>query len=590
MYENGFFGSSAKLFVGREEEVARVVEFCTVPKKKLLIVFGLPGIGKSELIRYSISTILKRKHTFNLCNQSFLKLFVNSSLNVECLATMIYEEIHPGIFLKTHSVRRLSELLTKISTPTILILEMSYACFSKDDSEVFWKLIQEVLIPENALKIIIICCTMPNLSISFSVSKELLHLQNLDRRSVISLLNHISPCQSEEHCSSVADYCHGNPFLVWKMGTLVKNLQNHGKDVCGLLANLANSILDHKQILITQTILNHDLEIVFEGLKDIEKTTLTKLLCFNENIPVDEVESVFGLKAKSLVKQFYAEHGLLERSTPGMYHMNGTLQTFLLYRCRANEEYNELLLDSKKQIIRFYTQFLWLLDEVFFLPSKLDEASQVKRKLMNYRSKCKKCEIGNCNCPIPSIMQMILIEVKTSLFCYVKAALDIKSIVNDVIDSCCKAAHFLRKSLSCDTFQALFEMLLNNNQLRNDKLRLVAISSHMVFTKTYHRPQNAKEENIRILKDSIDYLETLPMLSSVLLETLAISYVNRGYLKGFCRSQFKDGILDIEKGRKILTRLTFNGRDEITYLRTRGYLAGKFFVIFKFSIRTAMGN
>ena len=568
------------MFVGREEEVARVVEFCTVPKKKLLIVSGLPGIGKSELIQYSISTILKGKHTFNLCSQSFLKLFVNPSLNVECLATMIYEEMHPGIFLKTHSVRRLSKLLAKISTPTILILEMSYASFSKDDNEKFWKLIQEVLIPENALKVIITCCTMPNLSISFSVSKELLHLQNLDRRSVIHLLNHISLFQSEEHCSSVADYCYGNPFLVWKMGTLIKNLQNNGEDMCGLLAKLAYSTLDHKQILITQTILKHDLEIVFEGLKDIEKTTLTKLLCFYENIPVDEVESVFGLKAKSLVKQLYAEHGLLERSSPGVYHMNGTLQTFLIYRCRANEEYKQLLLDSKKQIINFYTQFLWFLDEVFFLPSKLEEASQVKRKLINYRRNCKKCEIGNCNCPIPSIMQTILIEVKTSLFCYIKAALDIKCIVNDVIDSCCKAAHFLRKSLSCDTFQVLFEMLLNNNQLRNDKLRLVAILSHMVFTKTYHRPHKEREENIGILKDSIDYLEALPVLNSLFLETLAISYVNRGYLKGFCSSQFKDGILDIEKGRKILTRLTFQGKVEITYLRTRGYLAGRVFIIF----------
>ena len=567
-----------KLFVGREQEIARVVDFCVVSKNKLLIVSGLPGIGKSELIQHSMSAVLKEKHSLNFSRQSFLKVYVDASLSVANIAAMIYEEMHPGTFLKTHRVCSLSKLLTKTSKPTILVLEMSYSCFSKEDSEEFWKLIQEVLIPENALKIIITCCTMPNWNKSSHVGMEILQLQDLDKRSVISLLQYINPGLSEEHCSSVADYCYGNPFLVCKMGALIKNFHNHNEDICALLADLAHSTLNQKQVLITQSVLKHDLEIAFEKLNDLEKTSLTKLLCFYENISIDEVESVFGLHTKGLVKQLHTEHGLLERSNSGMYYMSEPVQMFLKDLCQANDKFSKLLLDSKKQIIKFYSRFLWFLDEVFFVPSKLDEASQVKQRLMQYRSNCKKCETEKCNCPIPSILQIIFQEVKASLFCYIQGGLHINCIVNDVIDSCCKASHFLRKSLPHNKFQELFELLLNKARLKNDKLRLKTISSNMVLTETYHRPQNERQENIAILTDSIDYLEELSMLNSLFTETLAISYANRGYLKGFYGCQFKDGILDIEKGRKILSRLTFDGRVEVTYLRTRGYLAGRAFV------------
>ena len=546
-------------------------------KKKLLIVFGLPGIGKSELVEHSVSIVLKENPLLKVYKIRFPSVYGDATFNLENLAAMIYEEINPGICLKKHRVNSLSKLLIKTSKPTILVLEMSYSNFSQEEINEFWKLIQEVLVPENTLKIIITCCKKPDLSQSYHLDIEMLHLQELNQRSAITLLQHINPGLSEEHCSCVANYCYGNPFLVCKMGAHIKNFDNHDEDIQELIADLAhNSDLDYLQALMSKTVLKHDLEIVFEELDEIEKTTLVKMVCFYEKIPMDVVESVFGSQTKSLVKHIYAEHGLLERSNPGMYHMNELLRTFIQDYCQANEEFKELLLDSKILLIKFYSQFLCLLDEVFFVPSILDKVSQIKQRVLHHRSKCKKCEKGNCTCPIPVIMQLILQKVKASLFRYFQTGLHIDSTVNDVIDACCKAVHLLRRSLPYDELHALFEMLLSKADLRNDTLRFALILSNSVFIKTYHRVKDEREQNVAILTNCINFLEKMPSLNSISLETLANCYVNRGYLKGFYSCHFKDGISDIEMGRKILSRLTVLGRVEITYLATRGYLAGIF--------------
>ena len=186
-------------------------------KNKLLIVFGLPGLGESELVEHFVSIVLKENPLLKVYKIRFLSVYGDATFNLKNLAAMIYEEINPGIRLKKHRVNSLSKLLLKTSKPTMLILEMSYSNFSQEEINEFWKLIQEVLVPENTLKIIITYCKKPDLSQYYHLDTEMLHLQQLNQRSAISLLQHINPGLTKEHCSCVANYCHGNPFLVCKM-------------------------------------------------------------------------------------------------------------------------------------------------------------------------------------------------------------------------------------------------------------------------------------------------------------------------------------------------------------------------------------
>ena len=513
--------------------------------------------------------------------QRFPTVSGDSRSLMETLASNIYGKITGGVCNAGQEVDSLHKLLMRISKPTILLLEMSYVRDFAVEVKKFWNFIFKVLQRQNNLKIIVTCCKKPDISQAcFDV--EVLHLTELDSESVIQLLQLRNPGLSLEHCVAIAPYCCRNPSLICKMGTLVKSFSCHEGGIRGLITDLGNiSKQDNVNMLIDQTVLEPNLKVLFENLNKDEQSALIQLSCFFDEIPVDVVDLVFGSRVKCYTRCLYATQGLLEIKNAQTYYMSELLRRFIQRYCETNDQLHEFLLLSTKQIIIFYTHFLRFLDEIFFVPSKLNEATQIKEMVKNYKSTCKKCQKGKCRCPLPLIIQLIFQKFKPSIHHHLLAGLQNDCTVNDVIDSCCKAVHFLRNSLQYREVRSLFEMCLEKAEMENDKYRIATILSNLVFIKSSHRQEDEIEEDIGHLTISINCLETLPAQKELFLETLANSYIHRGFLKGLSRVeyQFKDSIFDVEEGRKLLSKLKQGGKVEISYLETLGHAAGRILLL-----------
>ena len=153
----------SKNFIGREREIIQVREFCqSSSKKKLLIVCGLPGIGKSELISQAMSLVRKEDPDLDYFSLQFPAVFGDTVFNLDNLAAMICEEMKPGTCLAEYGVPSLYRLLLKVSKPTVLFLQMTHADFCQRERLNFWNLIFNVLRPESELKIIVTCYNKPD--------------------------------------------------------------------------------------------------------------------------------------------------------------------------------------------------------------------------------------------------------------------------------------------------------------------------------------------------------------------------------------------------------------------------------------------
>ena len=381
----------SKNFIGREREIIQVREFCqSSSKKNLLIVCGLPGIGKSELISQAMSLVRKEDPDLDYFSLQFPAVFGDTVFNLDNLAAMIYEEMKPGTCLAEYGVPSLYRLLLKVSKPTVLFLQMTHADFCQRERLNFWNLIFNVLRPESELKIIVTCYNKPDVS-QVCFDMEVLRLQALNSESVTDLLQRINPKLSKDECESIAASCYGNPFLICKMGALVKNFGHSEIELKNLIADLANiSLQDNIQMLMNRTVLQLDLQVIFENLHKNEQDTLVQLSCFYDTIPIDVVNSVFGPQVKYGTYILYATHGLLEKRNSEMYHMSELLRTFIEDYCQSHDHLSKLLFNSKIKLIKFYWKFLWDLDEVYFAPVMLHENLQVKIIVSGYRQSCKK--------------------------------------------------------------------------------------------------------------------------------------------------------------------------------------------------------
>lgn len=523
--------------------------------------------------------VLKENPHIEYHAQRFPTVLGDSRSLMETLASNIYGKITGGVCNAGQEVDSLYKLLMRISKPTILLLEMGYVMDFAREVKNFWNFIFKVLQGHNNLKIIVTCSKKPDISQAcFDV--EVLHLTELDSKSVIQLLQLLNPGLSVEHCVAIAPYCCRNPSLICKMGTLVKSFSCHEGGIRELIADLGNiSKQDNVNMLIDRTVLELNLKVLFENLNKDEQSALIQLSCFFDEIPVDVVDVVFGSRVKCYTHCLYATQGLLEIKNTETYYMSELLRRFIQRYCETNDELHEFLHLSKKQIIIFYTKFLRFLDEIFFVPSRLNEATQIKERVENFKITCKKCQKGKCKCPLPLIMQLIFQKFKPSIIHHLLAGLQNDCTVTDVIDSCCQAVHFLRNSLQYDKLRSLFEMCLKKAEMEKDKCRVATVLSNLVFIKSNHRQKHEIEEDIGYLTISIDNLKTSSAQKELFLETLANSYIHRGFLKGLCKYQFKDSISDIEEGRKLLSKLKQGGKVEILYLETLGHAAGRILLL-----------
>ena len=575
--ENELSLNLSKNFIGREKEMMQVREFCrSSSKKKLLIVCGLPGIGKSELINQAMSLVREENPDLDYFSLQFPAVFGDTIFNLDNLAAMVYEEMKPGTCLAEYGVPSLYRLLLKVSKPTVLFLQMTHADFCQREIRNFWNLIFNVLRPERELRIIVTCNNKPDVSqVCFDV--EVLRLQALNSESVIDLLQRINPKLSKDECESIAAYCYGNPFLICKMGALVKNFVNSERELKNLIADLANiSQQDNIQMLMNRTVLKWDLQVLFENLHKNEQDTLVQLSCFYDTIPIDIVNSVFGPHVKCRTHVLYATRGLLEKRNSEMYHMSELLRAFIEDYCHSHDYFRELLLNSEIKLIKFYSKFLWDLDEVYFAPSTLHKNLQVRIMVTDYRKSCKKCKTGSCDCSLPMILQLILLKLKGSLLRHIEIGLSIETTFANIADSCTKAMYFLRKLPWYYELQGLFKNIFTKSLQRKDKLRTVVNMASLVLIKSVRDVLEEKDAIIGVLTFAIECLQQEPNLDKLFVDVLANCCLKRGYLRQYCYHQFAEALSDVDKARNILSKKTLASKLMIPDQEVNSILARKY--------------
>ena len=542
-----------------------------------MIIIGLPGIGKSELLKNSLNKIQAKYASLNVISPFFPSFIGEAGWGFEDIVMSILEELQPGICVTKHRVAVLHKILTNLKEPTLLVLEIAYINIKQDAIVAFWSFMDRLLRTDNSnLKVIATSCKTPELSQLRHLQVEELHLKGLDKSNVFALLRYMNPTIKDEYCEKIYQFCGGNPFILRKLGAHIENSTEPEKEVKDLISVLGSSCeVDYLQPFMRKTILKRDMKIVFDELETEERIALVKLCCFYGKITVDDIVGIFENDVVTTAKHLWRNHCILEKSKCGTYFlMNEITRTFIQDYALGDKILSRVLFESKSMLIKHYLKMLRELDDVFFGPYHLNKYHLCLFLVQKYREECKMCTT-NCSCAVPQVLKFLLQKHKAMIMRSIKSGLNDEHLFDETFRTCSKAVHFLRNVVPYSELHEIFDLIFEKSSLLNLKTRMAVTMANLVFIKIYHKVCAEKDENISYLTKAINYLEKQkPCLSHDFLEMLAYCYVNRGYLRGFYSFQVQQGMKDVKAAQLILSSLATSPRLEIAKLSTYGYMAG----------------
>ena len=576
-----FLQSTAKLF-GRGKELERLVDFCVCSSNKLLVLNGLPGVGKSVLLRNGIKKAHEKQSNICFIVPMFPSSCAETTWGLEDIAVATLEEINPGKCVIIHRVAVLHKKLKIITQPTILVLEIAQINFKPEGELQFWSFIYNVLsVDNNFLKIIVTTCKSPDLSQMILFKVDHISLKGLKKSEAIELLRDISPTLSYNQCKKIAKKCSGNPFILLKFAAHIKNFHDHEKELSEFLKMLCSNDINYSlNLLMRRTNLQRDMRLIFDDLEDDEKITLVKLCCFSEKIKINSVTRLFGEVVAETVKHLYYNHCLLERSKCGMYYrLCEITRSFIQEYTQSSELLKNAFLQAKSVYIIDKLTLLLQYDKFFFYPSQFTniESNLVK----SYQIRCKICVTSKCSCILPNILQGSFQRKKHLIVRAIKLGLNhIDEVFSKTLLVCFQTLHFLRNYLANEELCMIYDLVLKKVTERGDEFQFAAAMASTVLVKIYHSMCHENVQNISILNESIIVLEKFKStLPTHYAELLAVYYLNRGYLQGYYNNQFKAGLKDINRGRIILAGLPSTPKIAIAELSTFGYEAGEVTII-----------
>lgn len=573
-------------FVGREKEVERILNFCQSQSSKdqLLLLYGMPGVGKSELIQHALNTLTQTTPGVDIIKPIFTVRKGTTPWGLEDIAANILEEIQPDQLYINFRVAALHKILVTIEKPTLLVLEMCALDLKKDSLMVVWSFLTSLLRSANQnLKLIVTSYKSPDVSLLQSFHMEEIQLKGLSQTEAFKLLRGMNPRMKRMNCQRIFERCGSHPFILRTIGAHIKNFHSNEKELEAFIKDLGSkSQLEVLQPMLATPMIKHNMKVVFKELEEAEQKTLVKLCGFPEIIPVDAINHIFGSTLYHSCNHLCMNHCIIEKSKSGVYFKMSVLtRTFIKDFAESNITLNQILNDSREKVIRYYLNMAKSLDEIYHHPNVLEKRDTCFQLVSIYRNSCNICA-EDCFCPTMKIVKYLFRLRKTLIMRAFQQGLQTKDLFYETVQTCLKVVHFLRYVICYEDLLELYDEIFMKLETMQEKVLMAMTMANLVFVKVYAKVGECREENILYLSKAIKLLEHSQLFIGV-TETLIHCYLKRGYLYSFNPSTFYQAMADIKKAKITILNLSSTKERQLMDMVVYGYFSGYKSLIMSFN-------
>ena len=571
------FSSPVKDFIGRDKEVEDVLKFCGDGDSKLLHLYGMPGVGKSELLKHAISSISQKKPNLDVVRPIFTARKGETSWGLEDIAVNILEEIHPGQVYINFRVAALHHVLVSLQRPMLLVLEMCGLELKQNSDTVLSAFLNDILrTGGNHLKIIFTSYKAPEIISSLqSLPIKEIQLKGLSQTEAFKVLRIMNPRMTTMNCKRIYERCGSHPYILRKIGAHIKNFHSNEKELESFIEMLGSkSQQDVLHPMLASPFMKHHMKLVFNELEEEERKCLVKLCGFSEIIPIDALNHIFGPTLYHTSNHLCINHCIIEKSNSGRYFkMNLLTKTYIKEFAGSDPKLKSVLIEAREKVLRYYLQLMKSLDEVFHFPSILERKSDIYELVSSYREECVFCP-DECSCPIIKIVKCLFRLRQSLIMRAIQQGLHLKNLFYETVEISLKVVHFLRFVVSHKDLLDLYDEIFTVLKKKEEKVLMAMVLANLVFVKIYNHVTEEREENIQHLSKVICFLRSNQLFTGV-TETLVHCYMKRGHLSSFLPSKCDKGLSDFKEARLTINSLGNEKQIQLLTLVLNGYESGK---------------
>lgn len=434
--------ASVKHFVGRKDEMDVIYNFLdkSIKSPFLLCVNGLPGSGKKELIIEAVNRAYVKNtiEPSQIVKPNFM-MEDKEEWSFDDLLDCILKELRKFVQHKISGKVDILDLLSELSKPCLLILEIAHLNLKSKIFNQIWTLIHDVLRNnKNDLKIIATSCRHPDGILCGTIECIKIHLGDLVLEESTELLNKLSRSLHDTHIKSIYQCVGGNPWLLRKISARINSYSNKNEqdlfiksitlDVQPLANNCSvrNDCISHQNfyrrelsiheelyIIIKSSTWWRDMTCVFKMMDDREKKLLAYLSAFHGKIPRSSLCSIFEgePELKKIADNICMNHCILQKiDKDSCFFLTEFYKTFIIKHIEDGT-FAQIRDNAKIDITTFYVKLLVELAKLSF--SKARKTNFLCDKFVNdYRKTCDKCKSGHCECDNFTIAKGIFIHHK----------------------------------------------------------------------------------------------------------------------------------------------------------------------------------
>ncbi|XP_066918439.1 uncharacterized protein [Clytia hemisphaerica] len=563
-------------FVGREKEVEQIMRFIddSNAKKKLMVLCGMPCVGKSALVHHAVNKLVQNQPDVDVIRPLFISKKGETSWGLEDIAVNILEEIHPDQEYISYRVAALHKILISLEKPMLLVLELCGVEIKKNTVTGFSLFLSSLLHASNQhLKIILTAYKAADiLNPRHEISYEEMQLQGLSQPEALKVLRAINPRMTNMNCKRLYDKCGGHPYILRKIGAHVKNFHSNEKELESFLKELGSpKHLDVLHPMIAPPTIKHDMKLVFDELEDVEKKTLVQLCGFPEIIPVDALEHIFTSSVYHTCNHLCINHCIIEKSSSGTYFkMNLLTRSCIKDFAQSDPALNQVLTEAKIEINKYYLNLIKSLDEIFIFPCKLEKKSNCFNLVSDYQEKCTFCP-KDCSCPTIKIVKYLFRIRKTLIMRAIQQGLSSDIQFHETVEIALKVVHFLRFVMSKGDLLEMYDEIFNICKKRGEKLLMAMAVANLVFVKAYYHVREGVEENIHYLTKAINVLDGSQMYLYGVTYTLIYCYMKRGHLYTFTSCNQKECLTDFNRAEMLINKFLSEKERQLFLMVLSGY-------------------
>ena len=536
----------------------------------------MPGIGKSELLRYSLSSISEQNPNLDIVKPIFTVKKGETSWGLEDIAVSILEEIHPDQVYINFRVAALHHVLVTLQRPMLLVLELCGLQMKQSSDNVLLAFLNDILkTGRNYLKIIFTSYKAPEVfSPLQNLSIKEIQLKGLSQTEAFKVLRIMNPRMTTMNCKRIYERCGSHPYILRKIGAHIKNFHSDEKELDSFIEMLASkSQLDVLQPMLASPFMKHHMKIVFNELEEEERKCLVKLCGFSEVIPIDALKHVFGPSLYHTSNHLCINHCIIEKSNSGRYFkMNLLTKTYIKEFTELDSNLKKVLNEARGKVLKYYLELLKDLDEVFHIPSVLEKKSDIYELVLCYKNECLHC-INECSCPIIKIVKCLFRLRQSLIMRAIQQGLHREDLFYETVEISLKVVHFLRFVVSHNDLLDLYDEIFTVLKKKDEKVSMAMVLANLVFIKTYNHVTEDREGNIQHLSKVIPFLQSNQLYNGV-ADTLAHCYMKRGHLCSFLHSRYNQSLSDFKEARTVINKMGNKLQIQMLTLVLDGYESG----------------